>query len=675
MPANASGTGRSVLLVEEYEALSVAIESALKKFAPRHQTYLARSLNEGQRIAHAQGPDLIVLDFDPPQPAAVSFFEEMRSALPNTRALIIAAGVSQELVSERGANGALQFLDKPFELVDFGACIQALLGPWAEEGLSRGTLQNLGLVDAASLLCLAGTDAMIHVHAGEQRNGQLHVQKGHLVHALTDDSEGEAALIQMLHWNQVRFTEAAGIKEIPKTISGPWAATLISALREAKKRQSAAASMSPAAQKRPAISPLKTGFKILLIDDTEMLLIFVEDSLRLADPTFHIATAVTGLHGINEAQRFKPDLIILDYILPDIKGDEVCRRLEASDATRDIPIIMMSGHVHEMTAAAEHLPNVTATIGKPFLSEAMIGLVRGILEEKRIGKEAAVPTQKKTVAPIAEDQTAATGKKEISLSARPIKTEAIGTVRPSRAEGSGEQAVARTLERAKPVVPISPGISDVSEKGDASISVSAVSPLPPPQHAGNIPSLAGNEVLLDLPLDVVSMQFDPSFQIGSIRARPASATVAIEIPALRARTSLPLATGFHLGPIDLDGQGQISVVRLIPTTQPFHVVAAVNAFEIGGMTVVPANEHERLNLLSAATPRMAMQLLAPLELESVEFSATLEVRQLVLRCRSRAVRVTLNSSSSRQGGATFHTTAVTLDAARRITELTLARAG
>ena len=107
-------------------------------------------------------------------------------------------------------------------------------------------------------------------------------------------------------------------------------------------------------------------------------------------------------------------------------------------------------------------------------------------------------------------------------------------------------------------------------------------------------------MLLDLPLDVVAMQVNAAFQIGAIRARPASLTVAIEIPALTATAALPLKTGFHLGPIDLDATGCISIVRLIPTSQPFRPVQTRSAFEIDGVTVVPANERERLQLMSTA---------------------------------------------------------------------------
>src|SRR5205823_11525616 len=179
-----------------------------------------------------------------------------------------------------------------------------------------------------------------------------------------------------------------------------------------------------------------------------------------------------------------------------------------------------------------------------------------------------------------------------------------------------------------------------------------LSPAPPQKPEPVAPRLAPNEVLLDLPLDVVAIQVNAAFQIEAIRARPASLTVAIEIPPLTAKTASPLKTGFHLGPIDLDATGCISIVRLIPTSQPYRSVETRGAFEIGGVTVVPANERERLQLMSAAASSMTMQLFAPRELILVELAPNLTIQQLVLRCRGKAVRLSLNSQNSQaQSGA------------------------
>ena len=677
MPASPSATERSLLLVEEYDALAVAIESALRKFAPHHKTHVARSLVEARTLVQTQKPELIIVDFDPPHPGAITFFEELQTALPDSRVLVIAAGVTSDFTAERGSTGALQFLEKPFELVDFGAAVQALLGPWMDTGTSRGTLRDLVVADVATLLCLAGANAMLQVHTPDNHNGQLHVHKGHLVHAISDNAEGERALIEMLSWRNPRFSESAALPGIPKTMHGPWTATLSDALREAKKRATVPHRADGAKSFVPPPAPpsKKTGAKILVIDDTEMLLIFVEDSLALAEPDFQITTALTGLHGIKEAERIIPDLILVDYVLPDIKGDEVCRRIAANDATRHVPLIMMSGHVPEMTAAAEKLPNVVATLAKPFLSEAMVGVVRQTLREgPRLNVKGFAASQKKS--------TGFLLRKENASDAAVKRSPSVGAFQDEQASGSRAESRPESVKPAPRGPIVSPPLAVGSVPGmpemmrpQTATALRESAPAVSQPRARPAPKLGPNEVLLDLPLDVVSVQIDSSFQIGLIRARPASPTVAIEIPALAARTALPLVTGFRLGPIDLDAHGRISIVRLIPTTQPFQVVTTRSAFEIGGVTIVPANEHERLQLLSAAAPNMTMQLFAPLELESVEFSATLDVRQLVLRCRGTAVRVTLNSqSSSAHSGARFETTAVSLDETKRIKELTLAPA-
>jgi DNA-binding response OmpR family regulator len=657
----------NVLLIEEYDALSVAIQSALTKFAPHHRFHAVRSLAEARRSALEQKPELIILDFDPPCPGAIAFFGEMRGVLPETRVLLIAAGVTPELTAERGANGALQFLEKPFELVEFGAAVQALLGPWMETGMSRGTLHDLALDDVALLALSSPRNVAVEVRANEGRTGEFHVRNGQITHARTTDAEAKRALVEMLTWNNPHFIEKIAPESAPRTIHGPWAATLIDALREAKKpkygRPVPAETMVPA---QPAAAPTKTGPKILIIDDTEMLLIFVEDSLALADPTLQMTTALTGLHGVKEAARIIPDLVLLDYVLPDIKGDEVCRRIGRNDSTALVPIIMMSGHVHEMMAVAGKLPNVVATIPKPFISDALVGLVQQTLKEGPLHEKPTFPSEKE----IARAKSA-----DFAISKTPIAPQPEQKPPPTESKRDAQPLPARRTEiGAAPATPaVNAGAQEIAPPQPIARPPVPIPRTAPPQKLQSVaPRLAPNEVLLDLPLDVVSMQVNAAFQIGAIRARPASLTVAIEIPALTATAALPLKPGFHLGPIDLDANGCISIVRLIPTSQPFRPVQTRSAFEIGGVTVVPANEREKIQLMSIAASRMTMQLFAPLELISVELAPNLEIRQLVMRCRGNAVRVSLNSQSSpAQSAASFEATRVQLDQSRRIDELTL----
>src|SRR5260370_41216809 len=77
-----------------------------------------------------------------------------------------------------------------------------------------------------------------------------------------------------------------------------------------------------------------------------------------------------------------PALVLLDSSLPDFNGDELCERLLENETTARVPVLMMSGHIREMNAAAARLPTVVAKIEKPFLSGAFVDLVRRTRDTK-----------------------------------------------------------------------------------------------------------------------------------------------------------------------------------------------------------------------------------------------------------------------------------------------------
>jgi len=161
-----------ILLVEEYGALAVAISSALRKFAPLHRVEVAHNFVEAQAAAAAMRPELFVLDLDPPQTGELVHLEQWRTLYPEARALVLTAGTSAPLRAERGTAGAIQFIEKPFDLVEFGAAIQALVGPWAgPAGLVRGTLGDLRLIDIVLMKCFAESSALLRLERYDGRSG------------------------------------------------------------------------------------------------------------------------------------------------------------------------------------------------------------------------------------------------------------------------------------------------------------------------------------------------------------------------------------------------------------------------------------------------------------------------------------------------------------------------
>jgi len=81
--------------------------------------------------------------------------------------------------------------------------------------------------------------------------------------------------------------------------------------------------------------------KILIIDDEEDLSFFVKANLELAG-YYEVVVATSGKAGIKAASQYKPDLILLDIMMPKMDGFEVLKKLKSSHATFSIPVIMLT---------------------------------------------------------------------------------------------------------------------------------------------------------------------------------------------------------------------------------------------------------------------------------------------------------------------------------------------
>jgi CheY-like chemotaxis protein len=131
-----------------------------------------------------------------------------------------------------------------------------------------------------------------------------------------------------------------------------------------------------------------SGETILVIDDSPTICKLVE--LTLTKAGFRVDSARTGEGGIEAAQGRRPMLILLDFLLPDFKGDDVCRALSANIALAQVPIIVMSAKGEDIGECFADMPNVLNIITKPFSPEALLAVVTHSLE--KIGKKAADPS-------------------------------------------------------------------------------------------------------------------------------------------------------------------------------------------------------------------------------------------------------------------------------------------
>jgi len=106
--------------------------------------------------------------------------------------------------------------------------------------------------------------------------------------------------------------------------------------------------------------------KILVIDDNRLILKVVKSMLNIDFPDYQIMLSQSGIEGIEIAQRELPDTILLDILMPEMDGYEVCNILKNNESTRHIPILMVST-LSEMSYRIKGLNiGADAFISKPF---------------------------------------------------------------------------------------------------------------------------------------------------------------------------------------------------------------------------------------------------------------------------------------------------------------------
>jgi DNA-binding response OmpR family regulator len=126
--------------------------------------------------------------------------------------------------------------------------------------------------------------------------------------------------------------------------------------------------------------------RILVIEDDASIRLGLEDTLRAKG--YRVAVATRGAAGLEQAERSPPDLIILDIMLPDLDGFEVCRRLKSGPAA-GTPIIMLSARGAELDRVRGLELGADDYVTKPFSLMELLARVAVVL--RRQSRAAAEP--------------------------------------------------------------------------------------------------------------------------------------------------------------------------------------------------------------------------------------------------------------------------------------------
>ena len=120
--------------------------------------------------------------------------------------------------------------------------------------------------------------------------------------------------------------------------------------------------------------------RILIVEDDPSALRLIEFALQ--QERYEVTTATNGLTGLKKAQNEKPDLVILDLMLPGLDGFEICSRLRQEPETAQTPILILSAKTHESDISTARDVGADAYLTKSGDPSEIVAQVQTLLSQK-----------------------------------------------------------------------------------------------------------------------------------------------------------------------------------------------------------------------------------------------------------------------------------------------------
>ena len=133
-------------------------------------------------------------------------------------------------------------------------------------------------------------------------------------------------------------------------------------------------------------APLATNQKILVVDDEEHIRKIVKFQLEKAG--YAVETAEDGVEALKAIEASPPDLVLLDLMMPNMDGYEVCKRLKSNYQTNHIPIIMVTAKADLENKLQGFEDGANDYIAKPFAITELLVRVRNVLQWSQLQRQA-----------------------------------------------------------------------------------------------------------------------------------------------------------------------------------------------------------------------------------------------------------------------------------------------
>src|SRR3990167_11518021 len=126
--------------------------------------------------------------------------------------------------------------------------------------------------------------------------------------------------------------------------------------------------------------------RILLIEDEEDIAALIKLQAEISGYKLHVE--VDGINGYRAIEREKPDLVILDIMLPGENGLDVCRKMKNNPETKNIPVVILSAKGEELDVVLGLELGADDYVSKPFSPKILFSRIKAILRRGREAQKA-----------------------------------------------------------------------------------------------------------------------------------------------------------------------------------------------------------------------------------------------------------------------------------------------
>lgn len=335
---------KRVLLVEREQILYSLMERHLQGVDSPCALLAARSVREAIRMLQHNDVELVVAEHEGPEGIdGLALLRRVQKLGAPIRVVLRASEHLEKDQSAALALGCSSFLVKPVPEERFVELISNMLRPI--QGFS-GRLVRMKLEDIVQMFCYRKDSTLLSVsHNGSK--GAIYVENGGIVHAQCDSVSGVDAFCEIVGWESGEFLSQVILKVPTRTVFEDWQTLLMEGIRQRDEIRHALET-PPASGLPPKAPPARVEDlhddtslrRIMIVDDSRFIRKIVQEIVESDDRLRVVGYATNGREALARLDELKPDLILLDWDMPVMKGSTTLMHIMIRSPC---PVVILSG--------------------------------------------------------------------------------------------------------------------------------------------------------------------------------------------------------------------------------------------------------------------------------------------------------------------------------------------